>query len=886
MDALDLIEHINYNGGKQVDYAYNKTGDLVKMEDWSGTTTYEVDLLHQLTATTDRLGKHVAYTYDGVGNQTSVAYPDGTTATKEYDLVHNLTTVIEEDGRTTSYTYDGMRRVTHMNYPDGWQEDYHYDSIGQLLAIEDTDPTQKDMKQQKNTFEYDVCGNMIHEYMRGNGTGETTTDVTYTYDELHRVTSAHELYGNTWREYQYDSLSNLTYESNSNNVHYDYKLNNLNQLVQKSYSSNDKEGTLYTYDKRGNLVLEEYGKLNGSPNGQKRQTVAEYTYDETNKMVKGVNSIGESSSYLFNGRNALVEQTWHIAKNGYGYHDVDAGIEDPADTTNGKGGNGSGGKGHGNGNGQGNGNGSGDKPTGTTVGDFSTVVKQFVIDYTVETMDPLMEHEVNGLDYRYVYGNERLSVNISPIPNGAGHIVESGTVGQQIRLYYHQDLRGTVDYLTSPVSQKVESWTHYNEWGEITHNAVLKTGYRELDLVKNYTGHDFDAVLNMYYAKARMYDAENRRFVGIDPILDGSKFDLSEYTNDPVRFVQYPYVRDNPLIYVDPLGLREFEDDPKEGFVSKKTAQENKYAAQAAKQPVLQYGRTGNDVYELQRKLANAGYYHYTEIDGSFGPKTDAAVREFQKINGLDVDGSVGPKTWTKLLAETYKQGPDKQDRHSNQQLLNNESKQMKAMSSQSGTTKPSIGANNGGILQKTNNTPMPEKSYMSQYECPNLLKQIFGAGYTEDVLIYERPIIDLFLVVATIKSGVKEDGTLVSVGDSSKPISVYAKQNVTHPIKSSSAGAKINVGDVATLQGAVSLDNTSVSGAIHFGDTTYSLALKLNISALELGIEGSSTVKNQSGTRTTQYGSFNITGVGALMLVLAAMGGDPSMLQVATQGR
>lgn len=367
--------------------------------------------------------------------------------------------------------------------------------------------------------------------------------------------------------FQYDSLSNLTWEDNSNSVHYDYKMNNLNQVTEKHYSTNDKEGTLYTYDKRGNLVKEEYGKLNGNPNGQKRQTVAEYTYDETNKMVKGVNSIGESSSYLFNGRNALVEQTWKIAKNGYGYHDVDAGTQDDAETpstgNNGnengngsnKGGNGSGGKGHGNGNGQGNGNGSGDKPTGTTVGSFSTVVKQFVIDYTAETMDPLMEHEVNGLDYRYVYGNERLSVNVSPIPNGAGHIVESGTVGQQIRLYYHQDLRGTVDYLTSPVSQKVESWTHYNEWGEITHNAVLKTGYRELDLVKNYTGHEFDAVLNMYYAKARMYDAENRRFVALDPIMDGSRYDISERVTDPVMFVQYLYVKNMPLISIDPLGL-------------------------------------------------------------------------------------------------------------------------------------------------------------------------------------------------------------------------------------------------------------------------------------------------------------------------------------------
>lgn len=112
-----------------------------------------------------------------------------------------------------------------------------------------------------------------------------------------------------------------------------------------------------------------------------------------------------------------------------------------------------------------------------------------------------------------------------------------------------------MDYLTSPVSQKVESWTHYNEWGEITHNAVLKMGQRELDLVKNYTGHDFDAVLNMYYAKARMYDAENRRFVSIDPILDGTKYDLKDYATEAINFTAYVYVRDNPLRWIDPLGL-------------------------------------------------------------------------------------------------------------------------------------------------------------------------------------------------------------------------------------------------------------------------------------------------------------------------------------------
>ena len=72
--------------------------------------------------------------------------------------------------------------------------------------------------------------------------------------------------------------------------------------------------------------------------------------------------------------------------------------------------------------------------------------------------------------------------------------------------------------------------TSYDEWGNITHNAVLKCGKRELDLVKNYTGHERDSVLGMYYAKARLYDTADKhgstkgnklgdkRFMAVDPV--------------------------------------------------------------------------------------------------------------------------------------------------------------------------------------------------------------------------------------------------------------------------------------------------------------------------------------------------------------------------------
>ena len=65
---------------------------------------------------------------------------------------------------------------------------------------------------------------------------------------------------------------------------------------------------------------------------------------------------------------------------------------------------------------------------------------------------------------------------------------------------------------------------------------------------------------------------------------------------------------------------------------------------------VLKKGMNGADVKELQAAL-NAAGHDCGAVDGDFGPKTDAAVRAFQKAKGLDADGQAGPKTIAALAA-------------------------------------------------------------------------------------------------------------------------------------------------------------------------------------------------------------------------------------------
>lgn len=62
------------------------------------------------------------------------------------------------------------------------------------------------------------------------------------------------------------------------------------------------------------------------------------------------------------------------------------------------------------------------------------------------------------------------------------------------------------------------------------------------------------------------------------------------------------------------------------------------------------FGSTGSAVSKLQTILNEHGYG--LAVDGIFGEKTRAAVRDYQKRYNLKLDGIAGPETWGSLLGQ------------------------------------------------------------------------------------------------------------------------------------------------------------------------------------------------------------------------------------------
>ena len=74
-------------------------------------------------------------------------------------------------------------------------------------------------------------------------------------------------------------------------------------------------------------------------------------------------------------------------------------------------------------------------------------------------------------------------------------------------------------------------------------------------------------------------------------------------------------------------------------------------------EPVLKKGSKGLPVRRLQSRMT-AVDFDTGGVDGRFGAKTEAAVKELQTQAALEVDGIVGPATWEVVNTFERETGP------------------------------------------------------------------------------------------------------------------------------------------------------------------------------------------------------------------------------------
>ena len=271
--------------GREVQMEYDAFGRLTHTVDAVGNTIgFEYDANGNQIALIDGNTNRTVFVYDGLNRKTSTIYPGGTHENAVYDLLGNRIERIDCNGAKTLYVYDSRNRLNDVTYQNGNVRDYEYDTVGNLTNVTET--------------------------------ADANATVSYTYDELNRVSSetsvgvtqqyAYDLNGNRTNAvygisgrsvaWEYDALNRITYiREGDHTTEYYYDLNS--KPLWRVYPSKVWEAR--TFDGMGRLLTMDTHLTNGGTFGMA------YEYD----LVGSALQMEQTSSNLV-GQAQNATTTW------------------------------------------------------------------------------------------------------------------------------------------------------------------------------------------------------------------------------------------------------------------------------------------------------------------------------------------------------------------------------------------------------------------------------------------------------------------------------------------------------------------------------------------------------------------------------------------------
>ena len=193
--------------------------------------------------------------------------PNGS-VTYDYDERNRLATVIDADYNLTAYTYDDANNLVRTEFGNGVVETREYDELNRLVSLENK---LGDTVISGYRYELNAAGHRL------SVTEASGQQVSYSYDDLYRLTEENINNGQRTISYTYDNVGNrLTRDDSAEGV------------------------SAYTYDDNDRLLTETLTKDSATIDS------IVYRYDDNGNMVERIKNNSETTTYVWNDDNRLV----------------------------------------------------------------------------------------------------------------------------------------------------------------------------------------------------------------------------------------------------------------------------------------------------------------------------------------------------------------------------------------------------------------------------------------------------------------------------------------------------------------------------------------------------------------------------------------------------
>ena len=414
--------------------------------------------------------------------------------------------------RSTYFTYTDSGKLNVILTPNS-AVDFNYDARDNLVEMVDSTGTTTNTHDAAGrlnghtvSYDYDAAGNLTTlTYPPGN------KRVKYTYDNLNRLSTVtiDWITGKPTMRYIYDAASRVDRVEHFNAMETDYTWDDANRLTGIAHD--------------GATSLVEYSFLLDGNGNRVRETVS------PGPLILG-NPAPDDTSFAYNlQRNRLNETSTHsytYSAEGYLSGTVDT-VRNRYTYDN-------------------EGQLAGKDTVDYTFDDAHRLVQRGDDSFVYDGVGNRLKAIRNGTEFQYIYD---AAGNLLAQANSSGQITRYYIYGTGLTAMaaggtyyvYHFDGTGHTVALTNASNEAVNRYT-YSPYGIVlAEEQSINQPFKYAGQVGIFTEDD-----NLYYMRARYYDAEVGRFISEDPagFVDGPNL--------------YAYVGGNPIGAVDPTGLIEW----------------------------------------------------------------------------------------------------------------------------------------------------------------------------------------------------------------------------------------------------------------------------------------------------------------------------------------